>query len=298
MRIGTTLFIVIAIIIAAAVLLPRTPVVTSPTLIASVSYVCDGDKAVFAAYYQGENKPPASPDQPPVPGGSVALTFSDGRAMTLPQTLSADGMRYANTDESLIFWSRGNGALELERGEERSYTGCIAAAPEPSGQSLPQVYATSTSGFSIRLAGGYTINEAYRYQELGPGKSIRGVKFTIPKATASSTNLSAGSYLSVEQIASTTDCRATLFLDHATAREVTEASTTYSVASSTSAAAGNRYEETVYALSGTSPCVAVRYFIHYSAFENYPVGAVREFDKAMLLAQFDAIRRTLTLAQH
>ena len=70
---------------------------------------------------------------------------------------------------------------------------------------------------------------------------------------------------------------------------------TYSVASSTGAAAGNRYEETVYALPGTNHCIAVRYFIHYGVIENYPVGLVREFDKKSLLKEFDTIRRTLNI---
>lgn len=71
--------------------------------------------------------------------------------------------------------------------------------------------------------------------------------------------------------------------------------TFFNVASSTGAGAGNRYEEIVYAIPGTNPCQAVRYFIHYSFFENYPVGTVREFDKKTIVTQFDQIRRTLIL---
>ena len=67
---------------------------------------------------------------------------------------------------------------------------------------------------------------------------------------------------------------------------------------STGAAAGNRYEETVYTLPGTNPCIAVRYFIHYGVFQNYPAGTVREFDQQALLASFDAIRHTLVIVQH
>jgi hypothetical protein len=69
------------------------------------------------------------------------------------------------------------------------------------------------------------------------------------------------------------------------------------VASTTGAAAGNRYEETVYAIPGTNPCVAVRYFVHYGVIENYPPGTVRQFDKQALLDQFDRIRRTLVVNQ-
>jgi len=65
----------------------------------------------------------------------------------------------------------------------------------------------------------------------------------------------------------------------------------------TEAAVGNRYEETVYAMPGTSPCVAVRYFIHWTIIENYPPGAVTAFDRQALLDRFDAMRGTLVLVR-
>ena len=65
----------------------------------------------------------------------------------------------------------------------------------------------------------------------------------------------------------------------------------------TGAGAGNRYFETVYAISGSSPCFAVRYFIHYSVIENYPAGTVQQFNEPALVSQFDSIRRTLTIGQ-
>jgi hypothetical protein len=78
---------------------------------------------------------------------------------------------------------------------------------------------------------------------------------------------------------------------------VKEGVRSYSVASTTDAAVGNRYEEWVYAIPDSHPCTAVRYFIHYAAIENFPQGAVQEFDKAALLSTFDQIRRTLALPQ-
>jgi hypothetical protein len=51
----------------------------------------------------------------------------------------------------------------------------------------------------------------------------------------------------------------------------------------------------VYGLPGTEPCLAVRYFVHTSVLENYPPGVVRAYDHAVLIATFDAIRRSLTI---
>lgn len=188
--------------------------------------------------------------------------------------------------------------MVLENGAEKNYTGCIAVASNPVGD-LPQIYSNSTDGFSIRLPAGYATGESYKYQELGPKKDISGIKFTIATSTATGTNLASDSYLSVEQIPKVTDCKAALFLDpqQVATSTLTDNGVDYSVASSTGAGAGNRYEETVYALPGTNPCTAVRYFIHYGVIENYPAGTVQQFDQQSLLATFDAIRRTLTIAQ-
>ena len=60
---------------------------------------------------------------------SVALKLSDGRALTLPHAVSADGARYTNTDESFVFWNKGNGAFILENGTT-TYRDCVAQAPE------------------------------------------------------------------------------------------------------------------------------------------------------------------------
>jgi putative hemolysin len=54
---------------------------------------------------------------------SVQLAFSDGRKLTLPQALSADGGRYANKAETIVFWNKGNTAFVQENGKT-TYAGC------------------------------------------------------------------------------------------------------------------------------------------------------------------------------
>ena len=103
------------------------PVVPAPMAkpINTVSYSCDKGKTIVAAFYQGEEKP-AVEGQMPIPTGSVVLKLSDGRSMTLPQTISADGGRYANVDESFIFWSKGNGAFIMEgKNSTTTYNNCV-----------------------------------------------------------------------------------------------------------------------------------------------------------------------------
>lgn len=278
---------------------PSTPTAptapTSPSTTTNASYSCDGGKTIDATYAQGAAASAPSAGQPPTPTGSVALKLSDGRNLTLAQTISADGARYASTDGSIVFWNKGNGLTFTESNTE-TYTGCIEVTPDLGG--LSEVYESGAKGFSLRYPTGYTVDDAYAYQALGPGKDIAGVKFTIPPSLATGTNLAADTYVSVEQIPQTQTCTADLFLEAgATIKTTDENGTTYSVGTLTDAGAGNRYEETVYALPGTNPCMAVRYFVHYGVLENYPTGTVQQFDEAALLKQFDAIRQTLVIAQ-
>lgn len=270
----------------------RQPSQPPPTPVAQATYLCNDRKNITAAFFGGQ---PASvnPGEPPTPTGSVELTFDDGKTMELSQTLSADGARYAAADESLVFWSKGNGALVLEDGAEKNYVGCVTVAPDPGG--LPDVYHDDAGGFSIRYPDGYTVDPAYVDEQLGPDKGIKGMKLLIPDALAAGTNLSSyDTGVAVETLPGGKDCQAGLFLDgQVTVATVTDGGTTYSYATQTQAAAGNRYEEDVWAIPGTSPCLAVRYLIHSMVFENYPPGAVTKFNRAALLDQFDKIRRSL-----
>ena len=180
--------------------------------------------------------------------------------------------------------------------------------PKPA-PAVPQVavdtrstYATST--YSVRYPGNFVLNAQYAYDQFGPNKLINGVKFTIPASVAmastsspqAGTNLSSDTYLSIEQLPRAKKCTGDIYLTASVvAQNITENGTDYSFASSTGAAAGNRYEEHVYALATSSPCTAVRYYIHSTNIGNYPAGAVREFDKAALLTEFDKIRASLVL---
>ncbi len=161
---------------------------------------------------------------------------------------------------------------------------------------LANLYENIEEGFTIEYPEGFILNEDYEYRNLSEGKTIKGVQFKISTSVATGTNLSYDSYVSVEHLATSTSCTAADFLDYRTGTTtMTDMGVTYSIASSSDAAAGNRYEEIVYVFPQSTPCLAVRYFIHYGAYQNYPEGSIREFDKQALLATFDTIRRSLVL---
>lgn len=251
-------------------------------LITDASFACNLGKTIDAAFY---------PDK-------VDLTLSDGRHETLPQTMSGSGARYANADESMVFWNKGNTAFLTEGADETpTYNGCIrVSAMAPDGW---MTFASTEFGFSLRYPPGYTINGGYVYQGLGPGQDITGVSFTIPASMAEGTNLSDDTRISVETLPDAPACTADHFLPAGAPAPttVTENGTQYSMASLDDAGAGNLYGETVYALVGTAPCLAVRSFIHSTNIANYDPGTVTAFDEAALVAQFGAIRKTLIVGQ-
>lgn len=287
---------------------PIPPVVTAPVatstplrVVAEASYLCDGNRAIKAVFMDTDTPTkPATPDAPPTPTGSVSLTLDATPAVVLPQSISADGARYGDVSDALVFWSKGSGALVLQNGKEGMYTNCIAVKDNAGG--LSQVYHDGVVGFTLRYPVEFGVTASYTYSGLGTKKGIAGIKFTIPTTTATGTNLSAGSYISVEHLGtSTAVCDASAFLlsgTHGSSTELTLGDMTYSFASSSDAGAGNRYEEMVYAIPGSAPCLAVRSFVHYTAIENYATGTVTAFDRMALEKTFAAIRSSLTYVPH
>jgi membrane-bound inhibitor of C-type lysozyme len=257
-----------------------------------VNFSCKDNKSINVVFYKGVVIT-VKPNEPPKPTGSLEIKLSDGREYNLLQTISADGGRYANSDESFVFWNKGNTALVLENNAEKSYIGCIVVAPDPGG--LENIYRDSDIGFSIRYPNDYLLNTKYSYQEFGPNKKINGVKFTIPENYSIHTNLSSSDTgVSVEYLTNNNNCNAGLFSPNkVTLKTVNDNSKEYSYAENTEGAAGNRYEEYIWAIPNSNPCIAVRYLIHYTNIENYPTGEVTEFNKTELIKQFDKIRHSL-----
>lgn len=70
-------------------------------------FECEGDKALKAEFSDGR----------------VRLALSDGRQLSLPETTSENGARYANTNESFVFWN-GNDAAFVEENNIMTYANC------------------------------------------------------------------------------------------------------------------------------------------------------------------------------
>lgn len=266
--------------------------------IASAKYICEGDKTLTADFFESKIPVATSTDTqdgdiPPTLNGSVVLKLDDGRNFDLKQTISASGGRYANKDESFVFWDKGTNIMILEFDTEKDYIGCKKYDPIENGYKNLVSYVDPVYNFNIKYPKDYSLDQKYQYTLQGPDKAIYGVKFTIPKVYTDGNNLSSDSYISVEHVSNFKSCSASLFLSDVKSKNISENGSNYSFASSTGAGAGNRYEEYVYAFPKDNICLAVRYFIHYSVVENYPIGTVVEFNKDFLLKAFDDIRDSL-----
>lgn len=64
-------------------------------------FTCDDRKAIGANFFEK----------------GVVLNLSDGRTIQLPLAISASGVRYANSNESFVFWNKGDVAFIEESGQ-------------------------------------------------------------------------------------------------------------------------------------------------------------------------------------
>jgi putative hemolysin len=84
-------------------------VVLPPRMIVATStFACTGGKNVQAIFYKD----------------GVNLVLSDARTVSLPQVVSGSGARYANNDETFVFWNKGDTAFVTE-GASTTFKGCV-----------------------------------------------------------------------------------------------------------------------------------------------------------------------------
>ena len=74
-------------------------------------FACAAGKSIDATFINGKSN-------------SVQLVLSDRRKMTLPQSVSGSGARYANSAETIVFWNKGDTASMQERGKT-TYAACV-----------------------------------------------------------------------------------------------------------------------------------------------------------------------------
>ncbi len=80
--------------------------------VAQARFACKDGKSIDATFYADK----------------VDLKLSDGRSMSVPQAMSGSGARYANADETFVFWNKGDTAWVTEGSDQKeTYSGCVAS---------------------------------------------------------------------------------------------------------------------------------------------------------------------------
>ena len=152
----------------------------------------------------------------------------------------------------------------------------------------------SGSRFAIRKT--TFLDESYAY-EIWAKKLIQGVKFTVPASMATGTNLSADSYVSVEWLPRAKSCTGDIYLQATVkAGDVTEGGSIIFARDFNRRRSGQ-------SIRGVGLCRCLQAPLHRSALlhpfhqsRTSPLGAVLEFNKKTLLAEFDKIRASLELS--
>ncbi len=236
--------------------------------------------------------------------GSVALALSDGRSLSLPQTISGSGARYeaSTTASDIVFWNEGDTAFITEN-TATTFANCVAGRMSAANGLQTFTDQSQTFSFSFPSAfslfgntDGYTQSWSEQATTTGmllaeidipksyvPGTNFGDAKFTVGTSADPSAVATCLSYPAGGPVSSSTP--------------VTINGVAYQKVSYGDAGAGNRYDTESYRTIRDNQCWAIEYTIHYSVFENYPPGAVTRFDEAPLTATLDQVAQSFTFLQ-
>lgn len=107
-------------------------------VINAANFICSDNKNIQAIFYRNH----------------VELSLSDGRNIPLPQAMSASGARYANANESFVFWNKGTTGFITE-GATTTFQNCAISSPEQPSNQL----ANPASVNCLKLGGNLVINK-------------------------------------------------------------------------------------------------------------------------------------------
>lgn len=186
------------------------------------------------------------------------------------------------------------GIVYFLQSKARVATPAVESTAQASLQAATSTYATTT--FSVVYPANFSVDSNFANNEVSNKKLIGGVKFSIPDTMATGTNLAAETFVSVEQLPRAKICSGDIYLkDNVKSTTVKDGGVNYSFATTSQAAVGATYDEYVYALVGSNPCTAVRYYILTSDMGTYSPGEAKPYDAAALMKIFDDIRHSLVL---
>lgn len=157
----------------------------------------------------------------------------------------------------------------------------------------PQGWKTYTDprlGWSVSYPPDWRVDADYSIGAPYADTTIRGVSFTAPAGYSQNTNL--GSAVFSVETRPGKNCKPTQFSDFSDQiLKVKADGRRYLSLQGEDGGAGQRDNVTIHVIEGT--CLAVRYALHYSVFENFEPGSITRFDQKGLSRMFNAMRASL-----
>jgi membrane-bound inhibitor of C-type lysozyme len=234
--------------------------------------------------------------------GTVALVLSDGRSLTLPQTISGSGIRYetgAGTAQDIVFSSEGDNAFLTENGSI-TYNNCVANSSSASSTNSSGTQSFTDQGKTFtfvypslfKISGG-GVGYSMDWMVNATTSGMLLVKATLPNSFEPKTNF-ADATLTVGTSADPTalvECMTYADGGNGVQKsKVTINGVTYEKFVTSDAGAGNFYQTTSYRTLRNSQCYAIEYTIHSSNIDNYPPSAgIKAFDQAKVQSALESI---------
>jgi membrane-bound inhibitor of C-type lysozyme len=234
---------------------------------------------------------------------SMTLTLPDARSFTLLHTMAGSGTRYEATTTDgtdIVFWSEGDNAFVTEN-DKSTYTNCTAAtvtdSDAPGYATYPNRGKTFRFAFPTNFAvsgsaPGYTPD--WSASATASGKVLARIE--VPQSYLLGTNFGDAHFTvgtSADPSAVAT-CTANPSPTASPSTTATINGIEYQKFVWSDAAAGNRYDTTSYRVVRNDLCYAIEYTVHYGNIQNYPAGAVKEFDEKQVQSALDEIAQSFT----
>jgi len=225
----------------------------------------------------------------------VGLSFSGGRTMILPQTVSGSGIRYEQG--TTVFTSKGDNAF-LTENNATTYTNCVAGT-----QTMDQgvsVYTNPAKTFSFAYPNKFILSggEIGYSQSWSAETAYSGLLLTvvnIPRSFLPNTNFGEAKFtvgVSADSDA-LKNCLVSDYGDMGTTSVAIIGAKKFTKLTFVGVGAGNYYDTTSYRIIYDNQCYAVEYVIHSSNIYNYsPDQGIKEFDKTKIAPVLEDMARS------
>lgn len=246
-------------------------------------FVCAGGKSIRATFLSH----------------SVQLALSDGRKLNLDRAVSASGARYADSDESVVFWNKGNTAFVTE-GDSTTFSHCVVKG-EDDLVNL-KLFEDNDSSFVFRYPRAFQKYRAsvadtsgWSYASTEKGKLAVQLKLDSsfqPKTNFSEATLSVGWSEHPKALSKCLESPVGRIIKSDT---LVQNKTQFVRSKYAEAGAGNFYQVIQYRTLKNNRCYSIEEMVHSTNIHNYPPErGITEFDSARVWKILNTARNTFS----